>query len=362
MKKIKHLQAYFVATFFILCSIILFFPAVQSQAYEYNDDIVVIDGVSYEYRSGYAYLYDLPAGQGQSDITVHNKIVYKGKEYKINFFAWANDEISSPFYVPKKLKGSQKYANSYYQLLKKITIEKGIRTIDTAHNYQNLEEVIFEDSEYISDANFNNCPKLKNLYIPKNVQKFPLIFRCNSLKVTIAADNPYLKVVNGDVYSKNGRTLYKVFSKKKNYKVKSSVKRISTYAFSGNDFIKSIKMGNNVKKVSDFCFADMANLKSLKLSKSLKSVPLLAIALTPKLKTITFPSNIKSITKTYGYMWMAGPDTSPYKAKKIYIQTRNLKNSALKYFSKKSTIYVKNSSVRKQVQKYGFNGKIIIKK
>lgn len=48
--------------------------------------------------------------------------------------------------------------------------------------------------------------------------------------------------------------------------------------------------------------------------------------------------------------------------KKIYLYSKNLKKGNLKGASKSSTIYVRNASVRKQLKKFGFKGKIVIKK
>lgn len=220
----------------------------------------------------------------------------------------------------------------------------------------NLEEIVFEDPSDISGAVFYDCPKLKSLYIPKNVKSYPVVRECPTVKITADADNPYIKVINNDIYSKNGKTLYSVASTKSEYKVKKTVTKIAANAFYRNDQIKSIVITKNVKSIGADAFRNMKNLTSVKIGKSVKKIGYGAFRQTPKLKTLTFPKNVKSLGGSFG------GNTNSSALKKVYINAKSIKKCSLSSIPKTCKIYVKNRTVQKQVRKYGFKGKIILKK
>lgn len=160
-------------------------------------------------------------------------------------------------------------------------------------------------------------------------------------------------VVDGDIYSKDGKILYDVPKGKKNYKVKKSVKEIGVYAFYGNGNIRHIRVPSSVKKIAAYAFGNMENLKSVKLSKNLKIAEDHLLARSTKLKTITYPKKIRIIQGSFGRKYGC-------RLKKMYIKAEKLKKIKVNGLPKTCTIYVKNQLVKKQVRDAGFNGKIIV--
>ena len=235
-------------------------------------ETVMIDGVDYYLEdNGTAEAYistvltgEIPAGSDFSEVTVHNRVVYNGKTYKVTNF---ESDLENPLDEMIDRRGS---SNIWYHWkhLKKLKIEAGIDVLYAIFsNYIALEEVVFEDPkdmEKIGRLYFYNCPNLKDIYIPANVDVLPMLRRCPNTTVTFASDHPKYKVVDGDIYSKNGKVLYDVPNGSKNYKVKKTVKKIWYSAFYGNDNIKHIKLPSSVKKVYGDAFGDMKNLKSIK--------------------------------------------------------------------------------------------------
>ena len=299
---------------------------------------------------------DIPAGSDFSEVTVHNQVVYNGKTYTVRGFDPYRSEVDLEHTIIRKYPDDKQY---YRKHLRKLTIESGIFPLRTSFaNYLALEEVVFEDPkdmEYMG-LNFYNCPNLKDIYIPANVDVLPRLRRCPNTTVAFAPDHPKYKVVNGDIYSKNGKILYDVPNGSKNYKVRKNVKKIWYSAFYGNDNIKHIKLPSSVKKVAGFVFGDMKNLKSIKFSKKMKAIPSDIFYRTDKLKTLTFPKNIRKISLFCDAIGLK-------KLKKIYINAPKLKKIDLADIADKSkcTIYVKNNTVKNQVKKAGFKGRIVVR-
>lgn len=296
-----------------------------------------------------------PDGSIPSEVTVHNQVTYDGKTYTVRNFDISHDVNSEVegmiIREPITLWYHQRY-------LKKLTIESGIYTLNMGFsNYMSLEEVVFEDPKDMERCGlyFYNCPKLKDIYIPANIDVLPRLRKCPNTTVTFAPDHPKYQVINGDIYSKNGKILYDVPNGSKNYKVKKTVKRIGMYAFYGNDNIKNIKLPSSVKKVEQYAFGDMKKLKSIKLSKNMKVAEPYLFRRSKKLKELTFPKNVRKISAYYGGNSLSG-------LKRIYIKASKLKKVDLTGIPSKCTVYVKNSTVRNKIRKSGFNGRIVVQR
>ena len=166
--------------------------------------------------------------------------------------------------------------------------------------------------------------------------------------------NPHFQVIDNDVYSKDGKTLCNVTGSAKEYRVKDGVENIAAYAFNGNDTIRSVTMPDSVKSIGRYAFANMEKLSSVRLSKSLKKLEDGMFFNCKKLKKLDVPKNIKRFDSSFGW--------EKNKLKKIIIRTKKIKKGDFSYFSKKCTAYVRSRKVQKQLRKYKFKGKIVVKK
>lgn len=345
-KKLKTISALMLSA--LLATAVLPFSKVEAKS-----KWVEIDGVNYEInRMTGECEASLNVKQGKSEVRIPNKVSYQGDTYKVTFFSWDDweqdwREETSRTYKPA--------AGSYQAVLEKITIAKGVRVSEPACHYQKLKTIIFEDPAGVSGTEFYDCPQLQSLYIPKKVKYWPTVRKCPKVKITVSSANPYLKVINNDIYSKNGKVLYSVASTKANYKVRKSVKEIEDGAFYKNDNIKSIYLPDSVKEIGEEAFGDMQNLSSIRFSKSIKELDYAMFNKCKKLKTVRLPKTIQTIRGNFG------GKKSCY-LKKVYINATSLKKSNLKSLPKKCKIYVKNKTVKKQVKSAGFKGKIVVLK
>ena len=230
----------------LMLSAVLAVSALPFSKVEAKSKWVEINGVNYEInRITGECEASLNVKKGKSEVRIPNKVKYQGDTYKVTFFSWDDwdqdwKEETNRSYKPA--------AGSYQAVLEKITIAKGVRVSEPACHYQKLKKIVFEEPAGVSGTEFYDCPQLQSLYIPKKVKYWPTVRKCPKVKIRISSCNPYLKVVNNDIYSKNGKTLYSVASTKANYKVKKSVKVIDDGAFYKNDNIKSIYLPDSVKK------------------------------------------------------------------------------------------------------------------
>lgn len=336
----------------LMLSAVLAVSALPFSKVEAKSKWVEINGVNYEInRITGECEASLNVKKGKSEVRIPNKVKYQGDTYKVTFFSWDDwdqdwKEETNRSYKPA--------AGSYQAVLEKITIAKGVRVSEPACHYQKLKKIVFEEPAGVSGTEFYDCPQLQSLYIPKKVKYWPTVRKCPKVKITISSSNPYLKVINNDIYSKNGKTLYSVASTKANYKVKKSVKVIDDGAFYKNDNIKSIYLPDSVKKIGDEAFGDMKNLQSIRFSNSIKELDYDIFNKCKKLTTVKLPKKIQTIRGTFG-------GKKNCYLKKVYINATSLKKCNLKSIPKTCKIYVKNKKVKQQVKGAGFKGKILIR-
>jgi len=224
-----------------------------------------------------------------------------------------------------------------------------------AYQFDQLEEVVLEDSNNMLDAYYNQCPKLKTLHLGSRISDYNLdIKNCPSLQVTIDSANPYMKVIGKDIYSKDGKTLYNVVNGSRVYRVRKGVKKIAGSGLSHNTSIEKLYLLDSVTDIRTDTINNLPNLRKIVLERKWISSTGDGWKVIQS-KTVYVPAQVKEIH--YNYV-----EKKIKSVKKIYLYSKNLKKGNLKGAPKSSTIYVRNASVRKQLKKFGFKGKIVIKK
>ncbi len=343
-----------------ICFLVLLLPIFSQAAYEKT---VMIDGVRYDLDpsgTAEASLEYLPYepdidGKPRTEVTIHDEITYEGKTFTVRFIDECSGSLRETI---SSYPSYDKYPSYYQKHLRKITFEAGIDWLGLAFaNYRNLEEVIIENPKALHShfIPFYNCPKLKDIYIPADVDYIPLLRGCPDTNVTFAPDHPKYKTIGGDVYSKDGKWLYNVPEGSKNYTVKKSVKFIGTSAFYGNNNIRHIKIPSSVKRIYHYSFGDMKNLKSVKIGKNVKEIGDSAFRRSTKLKSLTFPKSVR-------ILWGGFGGKSLCKLKTLYIKAPKLKAIHAWGLPNTCKVYVVNSRVRNQIRKAGFKGRIITKR
>lgn len=83
-------------------------------------------------------------------------------------------------------------------------------------------------------------------------------------KIEVASDNPFLKSVDGVLYTKDGRVLlaYPAGETDKTYKVDAKVKYIARGAFAGAVNLEKIELPKGLFSIEDYAFKGCTSLKS----------------------------------------------------------------------------------------------------
>ena len=361
MKKMKLLQGMILGGFLFLG--LFFLPSIGAKAAS-----VTMDGVRYwliDWDSEAKGHAELDPDSDLSEVYIRNEVEFLGKSYPVDSFWWDEDDFmvdSDDSFGKGWGQADLKETNTAHESLRKITFAPGITVQGRAISFKKLEEVVFEgEVSYMDEVSYFNCPKLKTIVLPSSCgepvyrSEFGIdIKRCPSVQIVADESNLYFRVIDNDVYSKDGTILYNVTSSAQKYKVKDFVRHIGDYAFNGNNTIRSVTMPNSVQTVGRYAFGEMKKLSSIRLSKSLRKLEEGVFLGSKKLKKLTLPKNIKRFDGDFGW--------KKNKFEKIVIRTKNIKKGFFYDLSKKCTVYVRNKKVKKQLRKFEFGGKIVVKK
>lgn len=117
----------------------------------------------------------------------------------------------------------------------------------------------------------------------------------NCLKFTVDSNNKYFQAINGDLYSKDGKTLVSATGSSMT-KIPSFVEVIGADAFCGNDHIVDITIPATVKKISSAAFASCDNLRNVIIEgNGLTTVESRAFQ-TTKLISLNIPASVTSFS------------------------------------------------------------------
>ena len=175
----------------------------------------------------------------------------------------------------------------------------------------------------IVEEAFNGCVKLKSITIPDNVTGIgPKVFYdCTSLtsvnipnsvaligekvfngcisltSITVGDNNQNYKSIDGDLYTKNGKTLlqYAIGKTANSYTIPNSVTSIGAYAFAGSASLVSIVIPSNVINISEDALRDCKKLTTVVIENGTMSIGVRAFYNCSALTDITIPDSVTSI-------------------------------------------------------------------
>lgn len=117
----------------------------------------------------------------------------------------------------------------------------------------------------------------------------------NCLKFTVDSNNKYFQAINGDLYSKDGKTLVSATGSSMT-KIPSFVEVIGGDAFCGNNHIVDITIPATVKKISYAAFASCKNLRNVIIEgNGLTTIESRAFQ-TTKLISLNIPASVTSFS------------------------------------------------------------------
>ena len=174
-----------------------------------------------------------------------------------------------------------------------------------------LKEMIIPDGVTVISNAFLNCKSIERIVIPKTVeiiettdkQNFEIdaFAGCERLKsIEVSEENNNYKSIDGNLYSKNGRTLikYAVGKSQPSFTVPNGVKTIAYCAFKNCNSLEELDMPDSVETVSVLAFFKCINLKKVTLSRDLEKIEGSAFKDCRMLREIIIPQSVKEIERS----------------------------------------------------------------
>ena len=187
--------------------------------------------------------------------------------------------------------------------MKSVTIGDSVTNIgDSAFYYCSyLTSVTIPDSvKSIGDSAFYYCTSLKSITIPDSVTSIgDYVFRlCSSLtSITVDEDNQVYKSIDGNLYTKDGKTLiqYAIGKWNTSFTIPDSVKSIGDYAFNNCSYLTSVTIGDAVTSIGERAFEDCKSLTSVTIPNSVTNIGIYAFCNCKSLTSITIPDSVTSV-------------------------------------------------------------------
>lgn len=268
------------------------------------------------------------------DITVdpENKYfcVESGALYDIamkNLIAYAPAYQAESFTIPESVQ--KIWANAFNgSALREIIIPEGVKKIGTLafSNMSNLKCLVIPDSvNSIDQRIINGTTSLERLVIGKGLTKIEdislgecfikEIYISSTIKeialevlkgiaglenIIVDQANSVYKSVDGNLYSKNGKTLIKYAHGKteKEYTIPSGITTIETYAFSKIDNLENVVIPSSVTTINEYAFSNgfgdrtPTSLVSVVISEGVVSIGDGAFFHCENLKSVVIPDSV----------------------------------------------------------------------
>lgn len=192
---------------------------------------------------------------------------------------WADNNVSPLEYIafPNEVTRIGEYTCYWLSTLKEVKLPDALLVLeDGAFESTDLRHITLpEGLQTIGHSVFQNCANLEAIHLPASVQSMGRIL-CLPDIVTVAEDNPYLKMQDGFLLSKDGTILYWAVSTilEGTLTIPDGVKEIQGELASGNvnpGAITAISLPASLEKISDGAFQS-TNITTVALPAALKEI------------------------------------------------------------------------------------------
>jgi len=188
--------------------------------------------------------------------------------------------------------GNNSFSNN--ETLNSIILGESIESIESNafRSCINLKVVSLNDNlKKIDDFAFSGCINLENINFPKSLESIgmAILAQCDNIieiqidtksehvinifeqafplleTITTPIETENLSAIDGVLFSKNGDTLLKYPSGRKElfYKIPEIVNTIGSGAFESNDYLQKISISDNVISIKPYAFSNCNNLSEV---------------------------------------------------------------------------------------------------
>ena len=220
-------------------------------------------------------------------------------------FASCYNLTSVAFGENSQLTSIGSYAFEDCSSLTSITIPDSVTSIgDVAfYNCYSLTSVTFGENSQLTSIGieaFHDCSRLTSITIPASVTSIGnyAFHNCDRLtSITVDENNQYYKSIDGNLYTKNGKTLiqYAIGKKDTGFTIPDSATSIGYGAFAYCDSLTSVTIPASVTSIGNSAFHDCDSLTSITISSGVTSISDRAFYSCDSLTSITIPASVTSI-------------------------------------------------------------------
>ena len=222
---------------------------------------------------------------------------------RIGKFAFYGCSKLTSITLPESIVQISEGAFKYCKSLKEITLPNTVELIATSlfEHCESLQKVTLPSTAIkIGEYAFADCPSLKEIAIPDMVETICLsAFRYETMltHVHIGEHNQHYKTINGDIYSKDGKTLvlYSNGKQQPEFTVPDSVTTIGKRAFDHSIYLRAVVIPEGVEIIEEHAFDGCCSLQNVTLPRSLRVLGAAAFWECVKLEKINLDCNLLGI-------------------------------------------------------------------
>lgn len=144
---------------------------------------------------------------------------------------------------------------------------------------------------------------IERINIPASVEyiQFSRISYTALSEINVDEGNPYIKSIDGVLYSKDGKVLicYPVNKSEDFFTIPSDVTELYVDAFGWNNYLKQIELGNRLERINTGAFRNMKSLESLEIPSSVELLPRNIVFENDSIKSIKISANTEFDFETF---------------------------------------------------------------
>ena len=135
----------------------------------------------------------------------------------------------------------------------------------------------------IGSSVFQNCFNLTCIEVPSSVSKIDssALYDCMSMtSIEVDENNKYYKSIDGNLYSKDGKTLiqYAIGKEDSDFVIPNTVTNIGNFAFLASEFLISVEIPSSVTNIGEGAFFNCINLINIEIPKTVTSISIKAFS------------------------------------------------------------------------------------